>query len=278
MINENSIQNLAAIFKASRKFNKLQQTEVAAILEVTQGTISKIESGNMQPELGLWFKLLKTFKIIDPYCFTYGGLEFNEEVYQSFKSEGSALLPSYDYSTENVIFNVRTIRPLVDFLLKSHLKAFDVFLKDNKISKEVFYILNHPLTFDFAESFFVFLKENKINEKSISLINFNFDSSLGGEYEALIKSKSIDSIFELLSKDTASLVKYKLDTAHNSYHVILNKKNLSLIDQLTAKELIINYNSLYPYHLLKSTDLCKVNPPVIKEIKKNNEWQICYAS
>jgi DNA-binding XRE family transcriptional regulator len=278
MINENSVQNLAAIFRACRKFNKLQQTEAAAILEVTQGTISKIESGNMQPELGLWFKLLRTFKITDPYCFTYGGVEFDEDVFRLFKSEGSALLPNFDFKNEQIIFTVRTIRPIVDFIVKNHQKAFDVFLKDNKIGKEVFYILNHPLTFDFAESFFSFLRDNKISEKSISLLNLNFDSSLGGSLESILRSNSTDSIFEFLNNEKDSLVKYKLNSSDNSYNVSINKKNSALIEQLSAKDLLVNYNLLFPYHFLKSTELCKSSPPVITEIKKNSEWQVSYAS
>jgi DNA-binding XRE family transcriptional regulator len=278
MINENSVQNLAAIFRACRKFNKLQQTEAAAILEVTQGTISKIESGNMQPELGLWFKLLRTFKITDPYCFTYGGVEFDEDVFRLFKSEGSALLPNFDFKNEQIIFTVRTIRPIVDFIVKNHQKAFDVFLKDNKIGKEVFYILNHPLTFDFAESFFSFLRDNKINEKSISLLNLNFDSSLGGSLESILRSNSTDSIFDFLNNEKDSLVKYKLNTSDNSYNVSINKKSSALLEQLSAKDLLVNYNLLFPYHFLKSTELCKSSPPVITEIKKNSEWQVSYAS
>lgn len=275
---DNTTQNLAAIFKATRKFNQLQQTEFAAILEVTQGTISKIESGNMHPELGLWFKLLKSFNITDPYCFTYGGVEFNEDVFQTLKKAGSPLLPKFNFSNEKTIFTVRTIRPIFDFILKNHLKTFEGFLKEQKISIEIFYILNHPLPSDFAESFFIFLQENKINEKSVALLNLNFNSTYGGLSDSILKSNSPEMFFDVLNKDKDALVKYKLNPSSNTYTVSLNKKNLSLVESLSVKDLVINYNLLYPYHFLKSTKQCKITPPVITEIKKNQEWKIAYAS
>lgn len=278
MNSENSTQNIAAIFKATRKYNRLQQTEFAAILEVTQGTISKIESGNMHPELGLWFKLLKSFNITDPYCFTYGGVEFSEDVFQSLKQNGSALLPNFNFTKDKTIFSVRTIRPIFDFLLKNHWKAFEIFLKDQKISIEIFYILNHPLTYDFAEAFFIFLQENKINEKSVALLNLNFNSAYGGHSSGLLKSNSPEMFFDVLNKEKDALVKYKLNSSSNVYTVSINKKNQSLLELLTAKELVLNYNLLYPYHFLKSTNQCKIAPPVIAEIKKNQEWKISYTA
>jgi DNA-binding XRE family transcriptional regulator len=274
----NTAQNLAAIFKATRKFNRLQQTEFAAILEVTQGTISKIEAGNMHPELGLWFKLLRAFNISDPYCFTYGGLEFNREVFKNLKESGSSLLPTFDFSDDKTIFEVRSIRPIIDFLLKNHAKAFEAFLKKHKIGSEVFYILNHPLPLDFAEAFFVFLQENKINEKSIALLNLNFGSSYGEQSSSLLNSNSPEIFFEALDKEKDALVKYKLNASNNSYTVSLSKKKAALLDSISSKSLMIDYNLLYPYHFLKSTKQCMITAPVITEVKKNVEWQVSYAS
>jgi DNA-binding XRE family transcriptional regulator len=277
MINNLTTENIANLFKATRKFNQLQQTEFAAILEVTQGTISKIESGNMHPELGLWFKFLRAFNITDPYCFTYGSLEFNENVFQNLKQIGSPLLPNFPFETEKTIFTVRMIRPIFDYILKNHLKAFEVFLKKNKIGIEVFYILNHPLTVDFAETFFSFLQEVKINEKSLVLLNLNFDASYGALTTNPLKENSPAMIFEALNNEKQSLVKYKLEEELNQYTVSLNKKSQGQLDTFSAKNIVLNYNLLYPYHFLKSTKQCKASSPVITEIKKNTEWQISYA-
>jgi DNA-binding XRE family transcriptional regulator len=278
MDNKTTNQNIAAIFKATRKLKRLQQTEFAAILEVTQGTISKIESGIMHPELGLWFKFLRAFNISDPYCFTYGGVEFSEDTFQTLKLEGSSLLPQFDFSSEKTIFNVRTIRPIFDFLMKGHQKVLEAFLKKHKIGIEVFYILNHPLPFSFADAFFSFLQENKINEKSVALLDLSFASAYGAQAESVLKSHSPEMFFDVLNKEKDALMKYKINADAKQYTVSLNKKNLSMVDTLATKDLVLNYNLLYPYHFLKSTKQCKNAAPIITEVKKDMEWQISYAA
>jgi hypothetical protein len=81
-----------------------------------------------------------------------------------------------------------------------------------------------------------------------------------------------------LGIDEDSLVKYKINTTSNSYNVSLSKKNRGLLEPLSSKELVLNYNLLYPYYFLKSTGQCKITPPIISEIRKNTEWQVFYAS
>lgn len=277
MTSENTAEHISSIFKATRKFNKLQQTEVAAILEVTQGTISKIESGNMHPELGLWFKLLRTFNISDPYCFTYGSLEFNKDAFNSLKDNGSPLIPGFTFENEKPIFTVRMIRPIFDLVIKTHSKTFEIFLKKHKISIEIFYILNHPLTLNFIEVFFAFLQEIKINEKSIALLSLNFNSSYGALSNTLLNANSPEIFFNILNQEKDALFKYKLNSSLHSYAVSVSKNNLLPTDTL-AMDLAMNYILLYPYHFLKSTKQCKITPPVITEIKKNLEWKIAYAS
>lgn len=277
MTNDNTAEHISSIFKATRKFNRLQQTELAAILEVTQGTISKIESGIMHPELGLWFRLLRAFNISDPYCFTYGSLEFNKDAFNSLKDNGSPLMPEFTFKNEKTIFTARMIRPIFDLVIKTHSKAFEAFLKKHKISVEIFYILNHPLTLNFIEVFFAFLQKNQINEKSLALLSLNFNSSYGALSNTLLKANSPEVFFNILNQDKEALIKYKLNSSLNSYAVSMSKNNLLLTESL-ALDLAKNYILLYPYHFLKSTSQCKITPPIITEIKNNLEWKIAYAS
>lgn len=51
------------IFKTVRKAKGLRQVEMAKRLGCTQGTISKIESGSMKPEVDVYITFLKTFDI-----------------------------------------------------------------------------------------------------------------------------------------------------------------------------------------------------------------------
>lgn len=266
------------LFKATRKFHKLQQTEFAAILGVTQGTVSKVESASMAPDLNLWFKFLKSFDIQDPYCFTYNALELNDSAFTKLKTDGSPLLPKFDYKKDNCITSVKTIRPLYDFLISNHTKTFESFLKDNKISNELFYILNHPLTSEFIDMFFSFLNDNKINEKSFSLLNLNFDHSLGREKQELSSMESSSDVFSILNRNHQAIIAYEYDGKTGEYFINLNKKGLQLISPLLNSHLILSYNFLYPFHVLKSTKNISSSIPQILEVKKDQRWKVTYAS
>jgi DNA-binding XRE family transcriptional regulator len=276
-MNKSINNSVCVLFKATRKFHRLQQTEFAAILGVTQGTISKVEAAVMAPDLSLWFNFLKSFDIQDPYCFTYVALELNDAAFLKLKTEGSPLLPTFDYKKDDCLFTVKKIRPLYDFLMLNHARPFENFLKDNKISKELFYILNHPLTSEFVDTFFSFLNENKINAKSVSLLNLNFEHSLGREQHELASSGSSD-IFSILNKSNESILAYEFDGTNGEYFINLNKKGQQLIHTLENSELIMNYNFLYPFHVLKSTKNIKGATPHIHEVKKDQRWKVTYAS
>jgi DNA-binding XRE family transcriptional regulator len=276
MITKETTANIAILFKATRKFHRLQQTEFSAILGVTQGTISKIESGTMGPELGLWFKFLKAFNIQDPYCFTYAGIEYNESAFQNIKKEGTPLAPKVDFNKGEFLFTVRKIRPLFDFVLKNHSKTFETFLKNNKISPEIFYVLNHPLSGSFVDLFFTFLDENKINAKSLSLLDLNFDSALGRQMEKLRAVDSSENIFSILNNQENSLFEYEFSEKKGEYFITIAKDEYSSLKNLSKSDFVINYNILYPYHFLKSAKNLKVGAPVITELD-NNRWQVLYA-
>ena len=73
------------LFKTTRIKANLKQTEMAQILNCTQGTISKIESGHMKPEVDLYLDFAKKFKI-DPFVVTYLSLsEAKEGANKKFK-------------------------------------------------------------------------------------------------------------------------------------------------------------------------------------------------
>jgi DNA-binding XRE family transcriptional regulator len=277
-MNKSINNSVCVLFKATRKFHRLQQTEFAAILGVTQGTISKVEAAVMAPDLSLWFNFLKSFDIQDPYCFTYVALELNDAAFLKLKTDGSPLLPTFDYKKDNCLCTVKKIRPLYDFLMLNHAKPFENFLKENKISKELFYILNHPLTSEFVDTFFSFLNENKINAKSVSLLNLNFEHSLGREKHELASFDSSTDIFSILNKSNENILAYEFDGTNGEYFINLNKKGQQLIHALENSELIMNYNFLYPFHVLKSTKNIKGATPHIHEVKKDQRWKVTYVS
>ncbi len=205
-------------------------------------------------------------------------MEFDESAFLKLKTEGSSLAPGYDFSKNNYICNVKMIRPLYDFLMKNHSKSFESFLKDNKIGREIFYILNHPLTTEFVDTFFTFLDENKINAKSVALLDLNFEHSLGRQMKELVSSESSDEIFNIINNDSDSLLEYEFTGNKGEYFINLKKKNLPFVKSLEKSDLVMNYNFLYPYHVMKSTKNIKGAMPAIHEVKKDQRWQVTYAS
>jgi DNA-binding XRE family transcriptional regulator len=269
--------SIAALFKSTRKYNRLQQTEFANILGVTQGTISKIEAASMSPELTLWFKFLRAFNIQDPYCFNYYGLEFDESAFQSLQTSGSPLVPIFDFNENNYFFNVRKIRPLFDFFMKNHTKNFEVFLKSKGINKEIFYVLNHPLTQELVDTFFTFLIENKINEKSLALMDLSFENSLGRQMKDLNATNSPQEFLNIINSDNDELFEYEFSEIKGEYFINSKKNTAGLSKSLINSGMILNYVLLYPYHIIKSIKDTKMLIPKINEIKKEQRWQVIYA-
>ena len=276
-MDKESNKSIAALMKATRKFHSLQQTEFAAILGVTQGTISKIESASMGPELILWFKFLKSFNIQDPYCFSYHALEFNQSSFSNLEKDGSVLAPTFNFSKDDYIFTVKAIRPLFDFVEKNHSKNFDIFLKENKISKELFYISNHPITIEIAHRFFSFLEENKITAKSVSLLDLNFDHALGRYMDSISSSEGQTEIFTILNQGSDSLMKYEYSGKKGEYYIDLKEDCSTHFKDLQESELIANYFLLYPYHLMKTAKQLKTVTPQISEVKTNSKWHVTYT-
>lgn len=278
MITKEALLNIAILFKATRKFYRLQQTEFAAILQVTQGTISKIESASMHPELGLWFKFLKAFNVIDPYCFTYGGVEFSESSFSNLKKEGSSLAPRFNFENNDTILKVRKIRPIVDILIKKHSKVFETYLKENKIGVEIFYILNHPLSTDFVDSFFTFLDQNKITAKSLSYLDLHFESSLGRIKDSLVSSSHRpEDFFNILNSNGDALARYNFKGKEGEYYFNINPELNKKVQELENKDFIINFDILYPYNVMKSTKIFEVGTPEIVVTQKDSEWKVVYA-
>jgi DNA-binding XRE family transcriptional regulator len=277
-VSDNKTVHISNIFKATRKFNRLQQSDFAAILEITQGTVSKIESGLMLPELTLWFKFLKYFQISDPYCFTHGGVEFHDKAIQTILNNGSSLAPISKIDIKKKLLTVRIIRPIFDYLFKKHLKSFEDFLKEQKVSIEIFYIFNHPLSQKFVESIFSFLQSQGINSKNLALLDFNVNNTYGSQPLDPSNEHQLEYFFKAINSDENFIVNYKLVTRNNYYTATLNLKDKALVNELDPESLQHTYYMLYPYYFLKSSKNCLSTAPVIEMIKKNSSWKISYAS
>lgn len=253
--------NISLIFKSARYCRGLQQTEMARILAVTQGTISKIEAASMSCDLSLWMRFTRIFNVKDAYCFEYGAVEFEDFNFISLENK---LAPSFTHSGKLIIFEIRRIRPLYEYLKNNYYKDFKIFLKDNKIREEVFYILNHPVSAEFADVFFNFLVKMKMNKRTLQMIELDYGATYGDGLRELLELSSGDVIKKLNLEN--SFLSYK--PAQDSYVAEIKKNNKDTIENLDNSELIIYYNVIYPYRFLKR------NKKEFSVEKDSNGWKV----
>ena len=117
-----------------------------------------------------------------------------------------------------------------------------------------------------------------MNSKSFAMMDLDFHQSLGRQYDELISSQNAPVFFELLNNDTQNLAKYELSKNKNEYYAIIDKKNISTLDELNKSDFILNYNLLYPFQILKSLKGTRNTIPVIYETQDKSMWRIAYAS
>lgn len=153
--------NLPFFFKAVRKFYGFQQVEFSKRLLVSQSTISKIETGQMLPDLAVWFRFIIEFSIKDPYCLYYDGFELDESIFVE-KNFNFHLIPQLNEKSIQTI-PVKKILPIHNFLLGHHYSSYLAFLRREDIPKVVFYIFNHPLPVSFAKNLINFYKDNMLD-------------------------------------------------------------------------------------------------------------------
>jgi DNA-binding XRE family transcriptional regulator len=270
-------QFAADIFSATRKFNGLLQSEFASVVESSQATISKIESGSMSVELELWFNLLRKFKIIDPYCFMYGGLEFKKECFEILKVNPSNLAPRFDFQKNEWVTTVKKIRPVFDYLKTKNKKTLKKFLTENKVKEEIFTILNHPLTQEFVDEFFLCLDDKKLNAKSVALLDFDFNHSFGLEKESLLTTKIDDGFYKIINNSADDFFSYQIGKSSSEYIVSVSKKNLSKLKSNSEDDLYLGYNLLYPFLAMKSMKSMNISAPKISALKDGTSWSVSYA-
>ena len=252
--------NIALIFKATRRFHGLQQTEFSAILGITQGTISKIESATMTTELELWFRFLDAFKINNPFSCYFGGLELPANSFLALEKGKSELAPEYSIRPKE-IFQIKHIRPLYEYLQKKQLMPLETFLKEKKIRPEIFSILNHPISLEFIEDFFTFVSSCKIPLDAPGALSFDFyDTFLGCEDKF---RNEIDSIYESWS-EVAEPFDIQINSKSGHYRFSLKKRVHSEISKLRNSLQLTKYLASIPYWELKYLGKTNSSAPVMK--------------
>lgn len=264
--------NIALIFKATRRFHGLQQTEFSAILGITQGTISKIESATMTTELELWFRFLEAFKINNPFSCYFGGFELPANSFLALEKGKSELAPEYSIQQKE-IFQIKHIRPLYEYLQKKQLTPLETFLKEKKIRPEIFSILNHPISLKFIEDFFTFVSSCKIPFDAPGALSFDFhDTFLGNEDKF---RNEIGGIYDSWS-DLVEPFDIKINSKSGQYRFSLKKRAHVEISKLNNSLQLTKYLASAPYWKLKYLGKTSSSMPVLKFDEKFKEALVSF--
>lgn len=279
LIHDQSTQDISDLFRSTRKYHGLTQVEFCAILSVTQGTISKIEKRRMAPDLSIWFKFLRRFNVIDPYCFQYAGLELNSAFLHDYHINGAfRLAPGFPFiNKEDHFFDVKTFRPLHEYLMKSHTKIYSDFLKTNAIDSELFFIHNHPLTITLLDSLFAFMDEIKVRAKAIEVVPLSFSSSMGKEFKELQSAGNLESLLDVINNSAKSPFIYEAGKNNKEFLISAKPGFAKFLDTMESKDLFFHYNAIYPLLIIKSMKKMGVMTPNIKEVKPGLKWSVTYS-
>ena len=147
--NENeSLQNIALIFKSIRKVKDLTQSDLADILKVSQSYLSKIESGSMMPSAHHWMLFCEYF-CVDANSIFSGVIE-------QFDNEAQAIqdLGPKKYLKDRSLC-VRFLRPIcLDLKSNFTLKKRNEFFKLFGMNSSSCIMLNYSFGPEFFQDFF----------------------------------------------------------------------------------------------------------------------------
>jgi DNA-binding XRE family transcriptional regulator len=152
-----------SLFRDLRKLFGYTQIEMASRLNVSQSTISKVESEVFVPELTLWFDFVKEFGILDPYCFYYGTAELRDlpNLFEANKSGWYGVwAPKHK---KKMTMTIRALGPIITHL-KVHAPApLKTLLAKNGATPVVLSVLNYPVPSDVVWGLFELAQDCKVS-------------------------------------------------------------------------------------------------------------------
>lgn len=257
---------LAWVFRSTRLFHGLQQSEMAKICGVTQGTISKIEAEKMMPDMVLYYTFIQKFGIKSKIRVN-GGLELPEYELRQITLQGSKLAPLIDFDIKNHCCTIRTLRPLYNYLVNNHGETLRNNLKERSIKEELFYIVNHPAPTEVVDALMDITKSYKITSKELPSLDYIFDDSrheIRSEEDQFLDYVNRESIFNFAYYN------------NNSYTAELKKGSISKLQLIKNSELFTDYCALllFNYNKFKGKTSRLIE---IKEEGKSKLWNVTYS-
>jgi len=224
----------ATLLRSLRKHFGLYQSTFADYLETTQGTLSKLEAGQLELSAMQWVSICMRFNL-DPNCLSTGLIESigNSCIkLESTSKVGNFKIPkNYSYLMGST---VRTATPIINYAKEKMGKdKTNEFLQSLGFDPDYFIILSHPLNLKFIEKIVLqlvtmgFINEGNV-EKILNLNNNHRIHSFALESIRITKNKknklryftnTIKDFYEINTSyeyvgESSCLIK-----AHNAKHI-----------------------------------------------------------
>lgn len=251
---DQSRAKFASIFKTTRKLFKLNQSEFARKLGITQGTVSKLEKGLLGPDAALWYAFCMEFGLYADATYRSGYLFFKEEV--DFKGDEFKM---GKFHQERLI-KVKEITPLLHSMNEYQIldNFYDV-LKNKGIEREALIVPEYEVPFEVLKTaldvaysvksskilmnhaikYFVESKQYLVEELGYSYKKLIKDLNQNDPYlniELVGKKVNINLVSNLkFSLDEAKAMKtyfmYKLECVANALSQLFEMKGVKLVER-----------------------------------------------
>jgi DNA-binding XRE family transcriptional regulator len=152
-----------SLFRNLRTLFGYTQIEMASRLNVSQSTISKVESEVFVPELTLWFDFVREFGLLDPYCFYYGTAELRDipNLFDANKTGWHGVwAPKHK---KKMSMTVRALGPLLTHLKTHAPMQIKTLLSKNGATPVVLTVLNYPVPWDVVWGLFELAQDCKVS-------------------------------------------------------------------------------------------------------------------
>ena len=272
------------ITRALRKHYGITQKDFSEMIDVRQGTLSKIESGQLELSATQWISLCDHFKI-DPSALLYGKIEMLiDDKYLSLDNAtrvGSFKIPrKYSY---NMGSTVRTAYPLIKFSQeKLGEEKTKELLKYLNVDPDYFVIQSHSVNLMFIHDFVnQLIIKGLIKAKNVADILKATQTSEVHSYviNQLSKSKKPQLAFK---KFTQLLPRYY--EINSNYDFIADKKCLIRVeDNEHIKEMnfnneFLNFREDFNLAHFKGLSSFLDFDGELKTVRTNKGWDIAYSA
>ncbi|MBD65839.1 MAG: hypothetical protein CME62_11575 [Halobacteriovoraceae bacterium] len=187
-------QKTAKLIRAGRKLRKFKQAEMASQLGITQSMISKLESGILAPDAGLWYEFCQMMDINADLTYN-SGLIFTATPKEKLDSQ---IFKLGKVKSETMI-KVKECIPFIRSIEELNFQHdFQAYLKENKIDADVFVVPNYEVPLNLLGIIFDFLTDKISESKAFGLVAGNFVEGYG------ILTKNADSSVDKLLQNLKS--------------------------------------------------------------------------